>query len=230
MCNKLCDVPNLLRKMHGEIDTSSFIATHVRDKELFEFIIAVMLSQNTSDKNAIRAYKGLRKLLDGSIEPEKVLEKTFNDIANAIRPAGMHYQRAKRIIELAKLFRNREFVNKIVNDIINMNVEEARKLLTSLPGIGVKTADVVLLMYFGKPTFPVDTHITRVTKRLGYLDKYDYESIRRFWMNIINPRNYLETHLLLITHGRRICKSRNPLCNKCLLSRLCKYYVGKNIL
>jgi len=230
MCNKLCDVPNLLRKMHGEIDASSFIAAHVRDKELFEFIIAVMLSQNTSDKNAIRAYKGLRKLLDGFIEPEKVLEKTFNDIANAIRPAGMHYQRAKRIIELAKLFRNREFVNKIVNDIINMDVEEARKLLTSLPGIGVKTADVVLLMYFGKPTFPVDTHITRVTKRLGYLDKYDYESIRRFWMDIINPRNYLEIHLLLITHGRRICKSRNPLCNKCLLSRLCKYYVGKNIL
>jgi len=218
-----------LREMHGKIDLNEFIAHRIRSKELFEYIIAVMLSQNTSDRNAIRAYERLRDLLKGSIVPEKILQKRFDDIANAIRPAGMHYQRAKRIIELAKLFRNSEFVNKIVNDIINMDVEEARRLLTSLPGIGVKTADVVLLMYFGKSTFPVDTHITRITKRLGYLDKYDYESIRRFWMDIINPRNYLEIHLLLITHGRKICKSRNPLCNKCLLSRLCKYYAGKNI-
>ncbi|RLG81634.1 MAG: endonuclease III [Thermoprotei archaeon] len=219
-----------LREMHGKIDLSEFIARRIRSKELFEYVIAVMLSQNTSDRNAIRAYERLRDLLKGSIVPEKILQKRFDDIVNAIRPAGMHYQRAKRIIELAKLFRNSEFVNKIVNDIINMDVEEARKLLTNLPGIGVKTADVILLMYFDKSTFPVDTHITRITKRLGYLDKYDYESIRRFWMDIINPRNYLEIHLLLITHGRRICKSRNPLCNKCLLSRLCKYYAGKNIL
>ena len=219
-----------LREMHGKIDLSEFIARRIRSKELFEYVIAVMLSQNTSDRNAIRAYERLRDLLKGSIVPEKILQKRFDDIVNAIRPAGMHYQRAKRIIELAKLFRNSEFVNKIVNDIINMDVEDARKLLTNLPGIGVKTADVILLMYFDKSTFPVDTHITRITRRLGYLDKYDYESIRRFWMDIINPRNYLEIHLLLITHGRRICKSRNPLCNKCLLSRLCKYYAGKNIL
>ena len=219
-----------LREMHGKIDLSEFIARRIRSKELFEYVIAVMLSQNTSDRNAIRAYERLRDLLKGSIVPEKILQKRFDDIVNAIRPAGMHYQRAKRIIELAKLFRNSEFVNKIVNDIINMDVEDARKLLTNLPGIGVKTADVILLMYFDKSTFPVDTHITRITRRLGYLDKYDYESIRRFWMGIIDPRNYLEIHLLLITHGRRICKSRNPLCNKCLLSRLCRYYVSKNIL
>ncbi|RLG84644.1 MAG: endonuclease III [Thermoprotei archaeon] len=219
-----------LRQMHGKIDLNEFIARRIRSKELFEYIIAVMLSQNTSDRNAIKAYERLRDLLNGSIVPEKILQTRFDDIVNAIRPAGMHYQRARRIIELAKLFMNNDFVNKIINDITNMDVEEARKLLTSLPGIGSKSADVILLMYFGKPTFPVDTHIMRITKRLGYIGKYDYENIRRFWMDIIDPRDYLEIHLLLVTHGRRICKPRNPLCNKCLLSGLCKFNLSKNIL
>ena len=100
-----------LREMHGKIDLSEFIARRIRSKELFEYVIAVMLSQNTSDINAIRAYERLRDLLKGSIVPEKILQKRFDDIVKAIRPAGMHYQRAKRIIELAKLFRNLSLIH-----------------------------------------------------------------------------------------------------------------------
>lgn len=213
-----------LEKMHGEIDLEEFIAPRLKGKGLFEYIIAVMLSQNTSDKNALRAYRSLRELVGNTITPEKILQKEFNEIAEAIKPAGMHFQRTKRIIELAKIFRNKGFTDNIINAINAMDVEEARKLLTSLPGVGVKTADVILLMYFNKPTFPIDTHIYRITRRLGLLSKYDYESIRRFWMNIIDPKEYLKVHLLLITHGRRLCRSRNPLCSNCMLSRLCKYY------
>jgi len=219
------NILDLLRRMHGRIDTSSFIATRVRDKGLFEFIVAVMLSQNTSDRNAIRAYENLRRLVGGRIEPGRVLKRSLEEVMEAIRPAGMYRQRAKRIMELARLFSNRGFVEKLVSDLESMDVEEARKLLTSLPGVGVKTADVVLLMYFGKPTFPVDTHITRITRRLGVLDRYGYEDIRRYWMQMVEPKDYLELHLLLITHGRRICRARNPLCSKCLLNNICSHSI-----
>ncbi len=221
--DKLRDIIVLLRRMHGRIDPGEFIATRVRSRGFFEFIVGVMLSQNTSDKNAIRAYEGLKKLLGGRITPEAVLSRSPEEIAEAIRPAGMYNQRARRIVELAEIFHGIG-EEELVLRIRGSSLEEARRILTDLPGVGVKTADVVLLMYFGKPTFPVDTHITRITRRLGVLERYSYEDIRRFWMNVLDEKDYLEGHLLLITHGRRICKARNPLCSRCLLRSFCSYW------
>ncbi|OYT40209.1 MAG: Fe-S cluster assembly protein HesB [Desulfurococcales archaeon ex4484_58] len=214
-----------LERVYGEIDLSEFIAPRIRKRELFEFIVGVMLSQNTSDRNAIKAYENLKKIL-GDITPEKILSSNFDEIVEAIRVAGMYRQRASRIIELARLFSKPGFVEKIVNNITNSSVEEAREILLKLPGVGAKTADVILIMYFNKPTFPVDTHITRITKRLGYLERYDYESIRRFWMKILDPRDYLKVHLLLIAHGRKTCKPRNPECSRCVIREFCKYYLS----
>ncbi len=218
------DILVLLRKQHGSIDLSGFIAPRLRGVGLYEFIVGVMLSQNTSDRNAIRAYNNLKKLLN-KISPEKVLETSIEEIIKAIKPAGMYLSRSKRIVELAKLFNKPGFEEELINKIEKLDPEEARKLLVSLPGIGYKTADVVLLMYFGKPSFPVDTHIARITRRLGFVEKNNYEEIRRFWMKVFDPSDYLEAHLLLITHGRRICRARNPLCNICLLKNICKYYL-----
>ena len=206
-----------------KINLDEFIAPRVKHKDLFEFIIGVLLSQNTSDKNAIRAYNNLLSNL-GSVTPEKILMKKPEEIALLIKPAGTHFQRAKRIIELAKIFSDNEFVSKLVNRIKNSTVEEGRKILMSLPGVGEKTADIVLLMYFGKPVFPVDTHIRRVTKRLGYVKKNNYETISRWWMSQLEPRDYLIAHLLLITHGRKTFKARKPKCRECPIKDLCKYY------
>jgi endonuclease-3 len=216
------DILELLRKAYGSIDTSEFIAIRIRDKSLFEFIIGVMLSQNTSDRNAIRAYENMLRIL-GRITPSRVLEAGINALSEAIRPAGMYKIRAKRIMELAELFSKPGFEDELKEKILRSDVEEARRILMGLPGVGAKTADVVLLTYFGKPTFPVDTHITRITRRLGVLDRNDYESIRRFWMKVFDPKDYLEGHLLLITHGRRTCRARNPLCNKCVIRKYCRY-------
>ncbi len=214
------NIVDLLERTYGRIDASSFIATRVRSKSLFEFIIAVLLSQNTSDRNAIRAYRNLKRLLK-EISPEEVLEAGFDKIVDAIRVAGMYKYRARVIIELARLFKDKGFVDRLTMDLEVSNVESARKKLLSLPGIGVKTADVVLLMYFSKPVFPVDTHIKRITYRLGVVSKKDYETIRMFWEKVLDKKDYLKTHLLLITHGRKTCKARNPLCNKCVLSKWC---------
>lgn len=196
------------------------------NKSLFEFIVGVVLSQNTSDRNAIKALNNLYRLLGGDITPEKILNNDYRDIVEAIKPAGMQEVRAKYIVMLAEFFKDDEKVSTLLNEINSGDIEYARLALKKLPGVGDKTCDVVLLMYFNKPTFPVDTHIARITKRLGYLERYDYNSIRRFWMKIIDPKDYLETHLLLIKHGRRVCKSKKPLCRRCVIKTVCRSYTS----
>ncbi len=212
-----------LKEYYGGFDREGFIATRIHGKSLYEFIVGVLLSQNTSDRNAIRAYENLSKVL-GGITPEKILGTRIDVIEEAIRVAGLYRARARNIVELAKIFLDKQFIEKLYSLVNKGDIVGARKLLTSLPGIGYKTADVVLLMYFGKPVFPVDTHIARITVRLGFVDKRDYESIRLFWEKNLSPRNYLEAHLLLITHGRRVCKARKPLCSVCVLRDLCRSY------
>ncbi len=214
-------------KQAYNIDSERFIATKIRRVNLFEFIVAVILSQNTNDYNAIKAYERLRSLCGGEITAKKILELSDEDIMSSIKIAGMYRQRTKKIKELAVIFNTRS-IETLVRDIERLDVENARKMLMKMPGIGAKTADVVLLMYFSKPTFPVDTHIARITRRLGYLSKYDYETIRKWWMTILKPEQYLETHLLLITHGRNVCKAIKPLCHKCVIINLCN--LGKKIM
>lgn len=211
-----------LRKIH-KINLNEFIAPRITGKPLYEYIVAVMLSQNTSDKNAIKAYNNLKKLL-GEITPEKILSTPLDKIVEAIKPAGMYNERARRIVELAKIYMKNNVEDEIKRFIVKGESRLARKYLSKLPGVGLKSADVVLLMYYNQPVFPIDTHIRRITKRLGYIEKDDYESISNWWMKQLKPDEYMEAHLLLITHGRRICKARKPLCNICPIKKYCKYY------
>lgn len=209
--------------MH-RLNLSEFIVPRLIGKPLFEFIVGVMLSQNTSDRNAIKAYKNLIKIYGSPLTPNKILSKPINVLEDAIKIAGIYKQRAKRIYELAKLFSKPGFEEELKEKIKALDVNEARQILMELPGVGIKSADVILSQYFGKPSFPVDTHIRRITARLGYVNTHDYLSISDWWKSILEPRNYLETHLLLIIHGRKICRARSPLCEKCLLSRdVCRY-------
>jgi endonuclease-3 len=171
---------------------------------------------NSPNNNLVKTY-------GSPITPEKILSKPLDVLVNAIKPAGMYKVRSRNIYELAKIFSDKEFVEEIIRKIKDADVEEARRILMELPGVGIKTADVVLSQYFGKPVFPIDTHIRRITKRLGYVKKNSYIEISRWWMENTSPQNYVELHLLLITHGRRICKARNPRCDICPLRDLCSY-------
>jgi len=222
-------VVKLLRERYGSIDQTRFIAQYVKGRGLFEFTLAVILSQNTSDLNAIKAYEKLRELTGGDITPDKVLNTPLDELIEALKPAGLQNIRAQRIIELARFFNNSELVERLVKELVELPVEDARLKLMDLPGVGRKTADVILLMYFNKPSFPVDTHITRITKRLGVVNRVDYEAIRRFWMENLNPGEYLEAHLLLITHGRLTCKARKPVCKQCVIRDYCNYYARRRL-
>jgi len=184
----------------------------------FETLIRTIISQNTTDKNAIRAFENLSKHFE--INSEALAKAELSQLEHSIRVAGLHKRKARSI---------RQVSNKIEKgycgdfaSILSKPFEEARAVLIQFPGVGPKTADIVLLFAAKQSTFPVDTHVDRVAKRLGLTDaKGNYESVRESLQSLFNPPDYLKAHLLLIAHGRRYCKSRQPLCNECPTSMHC---------
>jgi endonuclease-3 len=105
---------------------------------------------------------------------------------------------------------------------LSLPLDEARKTLTEMPGVGPKTADVVLLFSANKPTVPVDTHVNRVAKRLGLAPANGgYEEVRLSLQSLFDAKDYLAVHLLLIAHGRKYCKARQPLCPQCPVNAYC---------
>jgi len=106
---------------------------------------------------------------------------------------------------------------------------ECSEFLKQLDSLYIYMHAMVLSQYFGKPAFPVDTHIRRITRRLGYVKSSKYEAISEWWRNNTSEKNYVELHLLLITHGRKICKARNPRCDICPLKDICNYGRGKYV-
>jgi len=206
------------------IEPRNFAAVYVfrGSNDVFKALVVTILTQNTNDKNALRAYENLVKVV-GDITPQRLLEVGEDAIANAIRVAGMYRVRAKKILELSKVVIER--FGGDLSWIKDLPVDEARKLLLELPGVGEKTADVILVN-LGKLAFPVDTHITRVSLRLGIVKSRNYGEIRSAWMRILkpDPSRYLDAHLRLIQFGREICRAREPRCNVCGFKDVCRYY------
>jgi len=204
----------------GEFVLGSILGGIHGKSSYFELLVAVVLSQNTSDKNAIKAYKNLKKLL-GSITPEKIAEADPRELGNAIRVAGLVNRRSQMLKALALAILDNP---QIFDYIQQSHVEDGRRKLLELPGVGYKTADVVLLVGFKKPTFPIDTHINRVLRRLGVATAEDgYEEMRRKILDYVGSDVAVLTklHLLLIIHGRKICRSRAPKCSECIVADLC---------
>lgn len=198
-------------------DYAAIIASRFSDP--FKLLIMTILSQNTNDNNAIKAYMNLSSKYD--VNAKVLSEVSPIELAELIKPAGLHFNRANRIIELSKILL--EKYNGDLNNILNLPCDTARKLLISLPGVGFKTADVILLFTGRCATFPVDTHITRISKRLGVVEKSaGYEDIRSFWMKNYPKSEYLRLHLLLIAFGRRFCSARNPKHDICPVKFMCK--------
>jgi endonuclease-3 len=206
------------------IEPRNFAAVYVfrGSNDVFKALVVTILTQNTNDKNALRAYENLVKIV-GDITPQRLLEVGEEAIANAIRVAGMYRVRARKILELSKVVIER--FGGDLSWIKDLPVDEARKLLLELPGVGEKTADVILVN-LGKLAFPVDTHITRISLRLGIVKSRNYGEIRSAWMRILkpDPSRYLDVHLRLIQFGREICRAREPRCNVCGFKDVCRYY------
>lgn len=198
------------------------IATKNKDdtSQCFEALVSIILSQNTSDKNAIKAFNNLKSLV-GLITPEKIIQLNDEELKKAINIAGLANKKTEVIKRIASiLINNPEFFKKLNS----LGIEEARAKLLELPGVGLKTADVFLLMVLKKPTFPIDTHINRIMRRLGIaLTRDRYEDIRAKILSYTGDdlEKLSQLHFLLIIHGRKVCKARKPLCAQCIISSIC---------
>lgn len=185
-------------------------------------LIGTILSANTNDVNSGRAFDQLKAAFGG--DWDAVRAAPLDAIKAAIRPAGMYNQKAPHIVET--LARIQELQGSYTLDhLATMPVAEALAYLTAFPGVGHKTASIVLLFCFNRGAFPVDTHIQRISQRLGVSGRTDSpEKIKRIWESLMPPESYYPLHLNLIRHGREICQARAPKCEICPLQAVCDYY------
>jgi len=185
----------------------------------FETLIITIISQNTTDKNTHNAFTRLKHSFP--ITPKSLSEANTTQIEECIKPAGLYKNKTCAIRAVSKIVH--EKYGNSLNTILALPLKEARKTLTDMPGVGPKTADVVLLFSAQKPTIPVDTHVNRVSKRLGVAPKTgDYEAVRLNLQKLFTENDYLFAHQLLIGHGRQFCKSQKPLCSICPINSYCE--------
>lgn len=184
-------------------------------------LVSTILSQNTNDGNRDLAFESLRARFPTW---EEVRDAPEEEVIAAVRSAGLANQKGPRIQAALRLLTEQQ--GEITLDFLReMEVSEAKAWLTRINGIGPKTAAIILLFAFGKPAFPVDTHVHRVTQRLGLIDPTtNAERAHEELEAIIPPEDYLAAHLNIIRHGRQICHARRPSCEVCPLTAYCAYY------
>ena len=183
-------------------------------------LVSTILSQNTNDTNRDRAFAGLRTRFDTW---ELVRDAPPESVVAAIRPAGLANQKGPRIQQVLREI-TAERGSLDLAFLADLPLEQARAWLTKFKGVGPKTAAIVLLFSLGRPAFPVDTHIYRVTGRLGLRpEKMTVEQAHPFLEGLFPPETYYAAHLNLIRLGREICQARRPACERCPLRGLCKY-------
>ena len=183
-------------------------------------LISTILSQNTNDLNRDRAFQALRRRFPTW---EDVRDARAASVVAAIRPAGLANQKGPRI-QAALRDINRERGALDLAFLRSRSPEEARAWLTHLNGVGPKTAAIVMQFSLGMPAFPVDTHIYRVTGRLGLRPlKLNVEKTHEWLAELFPPQAYGPAHLNLIRLGREICHARNPACGLCPLNDLCPF-------
>lgn len=178
----------------------------------FELLIAVTLSAQTTDINVNKVTPILFNKYDN---PLKLSKANLSDIENIIKPIGLYHNKAKNIIELSSIL-----VSKY-NGIVPSNRED----LESLPGVGRKTANIILNNCFNYPAFAVDTHVSRVSKRLGIADeKDDVIIIEKKLMKYFPKNKWGKLHHQFIFFGRYMCKANKPLCIECPFKEICTIY------
>lgn len=186
-----------------------------------DLLVETILSQNTSDVNSVRAFG---KLKSAYSDYEALLSAPESEISGHIRIGGLPDIKAQRIN--GALQRIKSDAGSINLDFLKgMGKDAAREYLLSIPGIGPKTAAVVLLFAFGIHVMPVDTHVHRVSRRLGLVpENSNVEKAQAILEEITPPEKYLSLHLNLIRHGRQICRARDPKHDQCSLRPICDYY------
>lgn len=187
-------------------------------------LVSTILSQNTNDINRDRAFDALRARFPTW---EAVRDAPEDAVIDAVRVAGLANQKGPRIQQVLRAI-TAERGELSLDFLKDWSVDEARAWLTRFKGVGPKTAAIVLLFSLGKPAFPVDTHIYRVTGRLGLRPPHiSVEAAHDFLEQVFPPETYYAAHLNIIRHGREICAARKPACERCPLQGWCDFYQEK---
>ena len=183
-------------------------------------LVSTILSQNTNDINRDRGFQALRARFKTW---EEVRDAHPQDVIDAIRPAGLANQKGPRIQQVLRSI-TEERGGLDLSFLEELSVEEARAWLTRFNGVGPKTAAIVLCFSLGKPAFPVDTHIYRVTGRIGLRpQRMTVEQAHPHLERLFPPETYYPAHLNIIRLGREICQARRPRCEVCPIVDLCEY-------
>ncbi|MCK4320681.1 endonuclease III [Candidatus Bathyarchaeota archaeon] len=187
----------------------------------FKHVIITVLSQNTSEVNCIRAYKGLAAKFE--ITPEALARADQEELKEAIRSGGLYNVKSKRIKQLSKVVL--EKFGGDLKSVLSLPKEEAKEKLIELPGIGNKTADVLLTdTYSYREVIPVDTHYDRLAKRLGLVKQNaKYDEIQKALIDFIPKQKRDRTAGLLWLLAKHTCRAQNPKCYECPINPLCAY-------
>jgi endonuclease-3 len=187
-------------------------------------LVSTILSQNTNDINRDRAFNALRAKFSTW---EQVRDANTIDIIEAIRPAGLANQKGPRIQQVLRSI-TEERGSLDLSFLKDLTVEEARIWLTKFNGVGPKTAAIVLCFSLDMPAFPVDTHVYRVTGRIGLRpEKMTVEQAHTHLEGLFPPETYYAAHLNIIRLGREICQARRPRCEVCPIIKLCDYGIKR---
>ncbi|RLC97118.1 MAG: endonuclease III [Chloroflexi bacterium] len=207
----MSEVLRLLREEYGERRWQPH-------RDPVSTLVATILSQNTSDANSSRAFHTLMAAFGGC---ESVAAAPPEDLAGLIRTGGLAEIKAGRItLVLQEIQRERGSLD--LDFLKEMPLAEARSWLMQLPGVGPKTASCVLLFSLGRPALPVDTHVLRVSRRLGLIDsRTNAERAHRLLEGMIPAKDVYSFHLNVIEHGRRVCRAQRPRCGSCVLREIC---------
>ncbi len=176
----------------------------------YQLLVAVVLSAQATDKGVNRA---TRPLFRAHPTPQAMVTLGEEGIADYIQTIGLYRTKAKNVARLSQLLLERH----------GGEVPDRREALEALPGVGRKTANVVLNIAFGQPTIAVDTHIFRIGNRTGLAPGKDVEAVEQKLLKVVPAEFRLHAHHWLILHGRYICKARTPDCPQCLVADLCAF-------
>lgn len=182
----------------------------------YTLVVAVALSAQATDVGVNKATKELFKVAD---TPEKMLALGIDGLTEHIKTIGLFRQKAKNVMKMSQ----------ILVDTYNSEVPSSRAALESLPGVGRKTANVVLNMWFKQPTQAVDTHIFRFGNRTGVALGKDVVQVERAIEDHVPAEFQQHAHHWMILHGRYVCKARKPVCANCLIEDLCKFDGKTNV-
>ena len=176
----------------------------------FTLLVAVVLSAQSTDKGVNKATRPLFKVAD---TPEKMLKLGEEGLISYIKTIGLYKNKAKHIMGLSQ---------KLIDDF-DSEVPGTREELMTLPGVGRKTANVVLNVIFHEPTMPVDTHLLRVAPKIGLAEGNTPETVEKSLLERIPPEFLHDAHHWILLHGRYVCTARNPKCQECIINDICKH-------